>query len=146
MEKIGAYFLAVFLFFAPTIHAAELYRTATYFEHTGQTVTVAWDAITNATNYIWRIKSVERQKYIAIDGNTEHETTATQFSFKVPFMGHFIVEVKALDAEGNASAWAKSDQDQYATIKGENKGWWIYGLIAPAGDIDIKKGNEKNEN
>jgi hypothetical protein len=137
---MSALFVALFLFLPGAGQAAELYRAATYFETTGQSITVAWDAVTNATKYIWRVKSIEREKYIAIEGKTEHETTATRFTFSIPFMGHFVAEVKAVDDGGNESTWAKSDRDANATVEGENQGWWVYGTLAPVGDIVIKKG------
>lgn len=140
MEKIAALFFACFLFLSAAfpVQGAELYRAATYFEFTGQPITVGWDAISNATKYIWRIKSVERQKYIIIEGAAEHETTETFFTFEVPFMGHFVAEVKAVDDEGNESSWAKSDKDENAIVGGEKQGWWVYGTIAPAGEITIE--------
>lgn len=142
MEKIAAFltlFLLVFIVVCGA-ESAERYKTVTYFEKTGQPITVAWDEVTNATGYVWRIKSIERQKYIIIDGATEHHTTDNSFTFNVPFLGHFVVEVKAVDDGGNASDWAKSDQDQYGIVAGERQGWWVYGHLSPAGQIEITTG------
>lgn len=130
---------ALVLAWALRADAGHMYKASSYFEFTGQPVTVGWDRVDRAVKYVWRIKSVERQKYIIIDGSAEHETTETFFTFRIPFVGHFVAEVKAVDADGNSSKWAKSGRDEFGMVDGQPKGWWVYGYIAPAGDIEIEQ-------
>lgn len=134
--------LIAFLFLAISIKALpmELKETATYFAFTGENVAVAWDAVTNAVKYVYRVKSYERNSYINIRGRIENETTETTINFIIPFAGHFIIEVKAMDATGNSSTWAISSNPNHSIINNLPTGWWIYGHIAPpAGNVQIEQ-------
>lgn len=137
-KTILAAALAFLLLIAARGGAVELKDVATYWLTTGEKVTVAWDGVTGADHYVYRIRSLERNALIKIEGREETETTATQFSFVVPFAGHFVAEVKAV-AGDKSSTWATSDNKANAQINGEPRAWWLYGHIAPAGGVEINQ-------
>lgn len=128
---------ALLLVAALPADGAELHKAATYIDYTGKPVTVAWDPVSGATKYTWRVRSLERGQLVEINGATEHDTFLTTFTFSLPYQGHFIVEVKAMDDAGNSSTWAISTSDNHATVEDRPQGWWVYGHLAPAGDIEF---------
>lgn len=117
----------------------EKLTAVTYWAGTGEKLTVAWDPVNSATAYVYRVKSLERDSYIDIDGAKEVRTTETSFAVIIPFGGHFVPEVKAVDDADHSSSWAVADRAENAVVDGEPRGWWIYGAIKPpSGAISIE--------
>lgn len=114
-------------------------NNVTYFGTTDQQITVAWEASADATEFDLQLYHVEQKRNLAIATTPNKEMQLT-----LPRTGHYIIKVRAkrLDpnnpTEWQESIWAQSDDDTYATVDGQPKGWWVYGYPAPAGDLIIK--------
>ena len=100
--------------------------------YTGESVTVGWDIVSNADSYKWELVSHERGNAVFAQGST----TATTASIVIPKTGHWIVRVKAVNANGE-SAWAESTGPE-ARAEGQTQPWWIFAWLAPATGPEIE--------
>jgi len=113
----------------------------TYVATTDKRLQVAWDPVDNAGYYVVRVFNLEKNVYVDLDEAAER-IAGTAFEMQFPYAGHFIPEVKACrDVEGEdpeCSIWAISTSDEYATVDGEPRAWWLYGYIQKPGPITIE--------
>lgn len=132
-RRVLFYFLLLTLVYVGNVHTApRLEDSATYFLHTGEQVTAAWDACEGATRYECHIYLILQSLAYPLPS-----TTATQITFVLPRTGPYIVKVRACNDAG-CSAWAESNKKEFATVNGEPRGWILYGSPAPAGGIEIE--------
>jgi hypothetical protein len=114
----------------------------TYLGTTDQSITVGWDAVENVEGYQIEVYHVERDSItrVASEGLTE-----TQIEFNLPRSGHFIARVRACvdyPTCETAGEWSESTNSDVATVDGEARSWWIYGYVAPPGQIIIGIGRK----
>lgn len=121
----------------------EIQDHVTYQGTTDKDVKVSWDE-QDADYYEVVLYSVEKGVDVPAGSG---KTTKNQIIFKLPYGGHFVAKVRAcLNPVGEAaplcSAWTLSTDDDLAKVGDENRGWWLYGHVAPPGSIDITPNEE----
>jgi len=132
----------------------------TYVSTTDKQWQVAWDSVLYCY-YKFRVYNLERDVYLPIgeDGGGELKLTDTTTAMNFPYSGHFVPQVKACrqcvpdpndengcssticdggDCEEVCSTWSKSIDKEVSVVKGADRGWWLYGYLAPAGEIIIE--------
>ena len=101
-----------------------LHRHTTYTTFTGSQVTFAWDAQAAADSYKWELVSYERGNSVFASGST----ATTNATVTIPQTGHWIVRVKAVNANGE-SDWSEST-GAGAQVEGADETWWIHAWVA----------------
>ena len=138
---LAGYFVLMSGFISIANSAWELKDYVTYVGHTNEVITVAWNDSTNTDYYEVRLYHVEKNVYLP-RGTTIEST----MSINLPRTGHYIVEVRGINSffEG---AWSQSTNSNNSEVNGTEKGWWVYGYLAPVGPIIIGmlKNNCKGE-
>jgi hypothetical protein len=139
IKKILLYLLLSFSLFVFPINsnaAGVLFDYATYFFDTGSNVTVSWDTPVGENpaflKYELRMKFVEQNSYKPI---TTTAIAANSVTFKLPKVGHYIVEARTIRTDANNvvmySDWTTSiDSGMIGTVK---RSWWVYGKLATPG-------------
>lgn len=125
--------LIAILAFVFTLAVGDHVPWETYWLMSGSQVTAAWDPAPNATSYEWEVYSPVR-KAVMIRGTT----TQTQAAWAV-FTGHNVFQIKScgeIDGEPQCSEFGYSTEAERATVDGEAKGWWIFGVIGAPGPIE----------
>lgn len=121
------------IFLALPVLAAVLYEHFTYYLFTGESVTVGWDAVSNAQGYEFEAINVERGNRVFAQG----QTSELQATVVIPKTGHWIFQVRATNASG-VSDWARSDSNTHATVNGQPQSWWVFAWIAPATGLELQ--------
>ena len=108
----------------------------TFFGTTDKTITVGWTVSDGAEKYELRLYNHERDVFEDIG-----ETTAVEYTFQLPRSGHYTAQVRALclnDAgtEWLTSTWSESTNAEVAMVNDNPRAWWIYGFVAPPGNIE----------
>jgi len=107
----------------------------TYFGTSDKEITIAWDAVENADYYELKLFSIERN----VESVVANNISQTQLKIFLPRSGLFIVRARACSNSVGftCSEWSTSDNQTFATVDGQPKGWWVYGYLAPPGPIII---------
>jgi hypothetical protein len=101
----------------------------TYWELAGSKRTVAWEAADpGASRYDWQVYSPVR-KLVLATGSTQQ--TSVQIAI---FSGHNVLMVSACNDKG-CSEPAVSTNAADATVDGQPKGWWIFGVLDKPGPL-----------
>ena len=146
--------IAAFLIFTAWAACAfEAVDHVVYFGTTDQEITVSWDHNEpHPDRYEVRLFHVERKtnEQAGIGG-----TAGNNLTFRLPRSGHFVVTVRACmdsvtavpdcDAPPCCSEWSESTDPAVAAVNGDPRGWWIYGYVAPPGDIVRNAGQNKKD-
>jgi len=117
----------------------------TYWGVTSEPVTVAWDAVPNATMYKYEVRHLERE-LVYLQG----ETSQTQVPLQLSSAGHYVVRVTACNGEGCAqdgqgnALWHESTDPNVATVDGQARGWWIYRVLDKPSGIEFGEQNDPN--
>ncbi len=125
-------YIVGFMLFPIFFANGEVLNHTIYADYTSRPVTIAWDAVSNATRYEFEGYSYERKANI-LTGSTQQ----TQIILTVPKTGITIFKVKACN-DTECSIFAESTDAAYATVDGQPKGWVILRYLEPAGDIGIE--------
>lgn len=144
MKKLIIIFLLT-LFLSLNVFAQEDVTTSgwekkdyvTYFGTTDKSITCKWSLVDNANGYQVEVLHVERNSITKI---IEEDSTDNTVEINFPRSGHYIIRVRAcgdFPTCENASTWAESTDPNIADVDGQPKGWWVYGYVAPAGQITI---------
>lgn len=129
----------LFIFITPSNAAWEKKDVVTYFGTTDQTVTVMWDPVDNATYYEVELHHVERDSITRVGSDTLVDNNIT---FSLPRSGHFVPRVRACsDSIDSCSDWTLSTNSERASVDDQPRAWWLYGYIAPPGQIIINTDN-----
>ena len=97
-------------------------------------VTIAWDAVQNATRYEMKVIRRETGQVFAIASNI----TDTQVTVERPKSGHFEFQVRACNDLG-CSRWSISTSDEDSATENCKEGWEIYWKPSgPTGPIIIQ--------
>lgn len=129
------------LFSARASVAFEAIDRVTHFGTTDKSITLTWDDQAPAKYYEVRLYHVEREDEVpAGSGRTE----SNLITFNLPRSGHFIGKVRACINAGVCSGWSESIDPAVASVKGEARGWWLYGYVAEPGEIIITQQREGN--
>lgn len=115
---------------------------ATHFFTTDKEITVVWDAAETGKEpdyYEVKLFDIDRGQ---VESESIGKTTENRLAFSLPRSGHFMAMVRAClepseDNDGLCSVWSYSTDETVASVGGKPRGWWLYGHLAPAGDIDI---------
>lgn len=110
-----------------------------YVKHTGDPITVAWDANIepNVTGYEMVVYNMESQSFIIRGTTPQHASpsltvTPTRYGHHIFYVR--AVDDNALDEANKYSVWANSIDAQY-TLDG--KLFWVYAYIAPPTQLEI---------
>jgi hypothetical protein len=106
-----------------------------YWKSTAESTTVSWDAPAGTVDgykivLLWVVGTKILQTY---DVGT---TTANEFTFDAPRVGHFVVGVSAYNSAGE-SEFAYSNDETYATVDGNPRAWIITYYLDSPGPIII---------
>lgn len=117
-----------------------------YVQHTGDPLTVAWDANseTNVTGYEMVVYNMESQSFI-IRGTTP-QAASPSLTVTPTRYGHHIFYVRsvddnAADETNKYSVWANSIDAQFTQ---DGKMFWVYAYIAPPTQLEIE-GHESTQ-
>ena len=105
----------------------------TYEIFTGETLTLQWDAVENATMYEVQLLRHDWDNEVV---QTWTEITGTEQAFTPPKTGMYVLRCKA----GNGiewSTWSYSTSVECAVVAGQPRSWWVYSYTAPPGPIVI---------
>jgi hypothetical protein len=138
MKTIIISIVIFFLLMTSNVYAEWVKKDyVTYFGTTDQSITVKWDAVDNAQGYQLELYHVERDSITKV---ASEGLTTTQLELTLPRSGHFIPRVRACSdypACETHSEWSESINSEVAIVDGEARSWWIYGYVAPPGQIII---------
>lgn len=140
---MGKFITFLILFLTLTVSSVraewQAITNVTYFGTTDQEIVVSWEAPPEATEFDLQMYHVEQKRNLAIATTPNKEMHLT-----IPRTGHYIIKIRAKKPDSDnptewiESTWAESDDETYATVDGQPKGWWVYGYPAPAGGLIIK--------
>lgn len=128
-------FLAVIMLTATVFSASawadfEVLDYVTYSGYTGEEVTVEWDFTGDATFEV-DLYHMEHKEHLNL---TPQPITARSITFTLPRSGHYSVGVRAIK-DGVPGPWAGSIFPEDAQHNEEARAWWLFGALAPTGDI-----------
>lgn len=103
-----------------------------YWGTTDKPLKVAWDA-QPGNEFVFNLYHYESQEEVA-RGRTEVDTV----TFMLPRTGHYHARVCAVDNPGDPvieELCSLSIDSERATVNGQPRAWWVYGAVAPPGEI-----------
>ena len=107
-----------------------------YFGTTDEGITAAWSPGDGAQKY--QIRGYHKEHKVYVDfGITEN----CEYTVVLPRSGHYIFEVRSLKQIGTGgityamSEWVQSIDPSVSTVDGNHRGWWVYGCVAPPGNL-----------
>lgn len=127
VQKIIRFYAILVLILAAGVVSAQQFDYVTYRVETDEDITIAWDAVPEATGYKWEFRNVDRGDAIVAQG----ETNQTSFTLKMPKTGCNVFEVKSIkrldpqSTDYEESVVAASTDPEYATVDGQPRAWWI---------------------
>ena len=121
-----------------------------YYFTSDKTITLGWidtnnDTISYYSNFylLNKEKNIKELEKSNINPTTE-DPKKYEYTIKVPYTGHFIVYVQICRSDTNeCSDWVDSTNKDNSSVKLKvnneviNKGWWLYGYIAPPTEPSI---------
>jgi hypothetical protein len=91
-----------------------------------ETVTVGWDAVSDAIHYEIRLVGIKPKNNYVI--YPSEQTINIEKVINRPHTGTIKVQVRACN-NSNCSEWADSTDPQYATVNGQAMGWNLFWKI-----------------
>ena len=140
MNRVTMFIMIVFLmFFSYSVAFSwEKKDYVTYFDTTDNPVTCAWSAVEGAAGYQVQLLHVERDSTTIV---SREALTDRRDTFLLQRSGHFIVKVRACKYDFNTcevhSEWTESINSERSRVDDQPRAWWLYGYIAPPGEITI---------
>jgi len=107
----------------------------TLWKYVGDTFTLTWGPVTNATKYEVIVYHAETETQLYVG-----ETTNTEIDYTFERTGHYIFMIRAYKMENGVEVYtdySHTTQPEKSSVNGEPKGWWVYVQLPPILDFGL---------